>query len=436
MLTAEDLKITIVDTGDDDAVADITGGATVSFDLLDGVDASISVEVTDPSVASDVGSMRLTLGGVVQVENVSPYALFGDKNGDFLGGQEFDPGDYTLKVEVFAGANAGGGLLSTATTNFAVEGDAQPPDAPSSVASPNAFEGVRLWISNDISEIDDAASLASLMLGAKSIAASDQNVTGSAGKMTLEGAFVDTVRPLARNWVDDVEEVAANAAARYGIDVYSPRGDIDIGGGRFFLKKAMLQSLDTAFESNEQMIVVAGGPTKVAMHMVTDWIDGASGADQVAKAAWVLRGGFSQVSHGDTVRNNGELDYTRDPSRDYFNIGKPGDGDFIQTKYEQLYNKLLRIAKKGGIDTEDFVEDSLLVSIEDQNANPAVRGPIGNIAPTIGDDLARGYATEYTKNNGTQIDISDVGMLGILLAGNDPLSAADMSTFLDSDWLV
>ena len=44
----------------------------------------------------------MKLEEVSRVENFEPYAIFGDRKGDFFGGLPFGPGDYSLEVEVFS----------------------------------------------------------------------------------------------------------------------------------------------------------------------------------------------------------------------------------------------------------------------------------------------------------------------------------------------
>ncbi|WP_299153595.1 hypothetical protein [uncultured Tateyamaria sp.] len=461
-LTIDDLTISIIDTETDSAIATLTPGEAISEDLLAGKDVTLSVEVNDATLADEVGSMRLNLGDQTRLENVEPYALFGDSNGDFLTGEALSAGTFEFSFDVFSGARGQGETLLSETVSFSIEPDTDPDPTPvdpdpdpdptpvdpdpiegESIGTENDFAGVRLWVANDISEIDDAASTAALMLGAKNIADSDANITGSSETMILEGAFIDTDRGGARQWFDDVEKVASAASDAYDIPVYSPRSDIDVGAGEFALTRDMTASLETAFDNNEQMIVVSGGPTTFAGQVVSDWLDDAQGPDQIAKAQWLLEGGFSQVTHGGDNDGDDTLDIVRDPGRAFFNNSTSGAGQSVtnpsvQGFYEDLHDKAFDILMTG-LDTstlssieDSFVEDSLLISLENQNNNSSVRGPADGIAESIGDDLARDFALDYTKDarSGEIIDISDVGMLGILTEGGDQFSRADMFDFL------
>ncbi|WP_299508472.1 hypothetical protein [uncultured Roseobacter sp.] len=465
-----DIRISIVDTEADQILGVLSPGDDVPQSLLQDRLISISIDFGGNAAAKDIGSVKLTLGDQTRVENVSPYALFGDKNGNFLPGESFESGTYELAVEVYAGARATRDLLFAETIDFSIVSDTDPNTTPivsvpmpvvpdpvdpdpmpvdpspvtgESIGTNNEFSGVRVWVSNDISEIDDAASTASLMLGAKAIASSDQNVTGSADTMVLEGAFIDTERDGAQQWFDDVVRVTEAASSEYGIDVYAPRKDINIGDGAKALTKDMTASLDAGFLNNEQVIVVAGGPTVFAGAVVSGWLNDAVGSDQLEKAKWLLKGGFAQVTHGADNDGDDVLDLSRNPNEGFFNNSTAGSGqstknEFIQEFYEDLFDDAFAIVSNGmSSDAFDeieasFVEDSLLISLENQNNNATVRGGENRIAATIGDDLARDFALEYDKsgNNGPVIDISDVGMLGILTEGGDQFSQTDMFDFL------
>lgn len=70
------------------------------------------------NVAGAVGSVNLNLVGPInqnQTENVAPFALFGDNNGDYSG-QAFLPGNYALTTTPFSG----GGLSGTQGTELSI----------------------------------------------------------------------------------------------------------------------------------------------------------------------------------------------------------------------------------------------------------------------------------------------------------------------------
>ncbi|MEM9911584.1 MAG: malectin domain-containing carbohydrate-binding protein [Pseudomonadota bacterium] len=124
---APEVTLRIVDTGSDTTLQTLSSGETLDASLIGAKNLSIVADVSAP-----VGSVRLTLGDYSAVENVVPYALFGDTNGDFKapGFAPFsEAGDYTLKIELFENANANG-KISEITTGFSL--DAAPADDPGS----------------------------------------------------------------------------------------------------------------------------------------------------------------------------------------------------------------------------------------------------------------------------------------------------------------
>ncbi|MEM9342523.1 MAG: hypothetical protein AAGA87_05715 [Pseudomonadota bacterium] len=459
------LIITLVDTETDTVVETLNDGDDLSS--LDQGSYTIVVNAEDDDFADQIGSVRLTYGDYVQTENLAPYALFGDSGGDFRDGVQFYGEDQQIRVEVFSGSNGTGNVLTTESLSFdgpeppvteppEPEPDPEPtpppPPPPSpppssgaadgAVATDAEFDGIRLWVSNDISEVDDVAGIAPLMLGAKNIANSDDNITGSADKLHFEGVFVDTNGRVSASLVDDVERVATEAADAFDIDIYAPRSDFNIGGGASQWEQAMRQSLDTAFANDEQFVVIAGGATRKAGELLAEWLDDATGDDQAEKAAWVVQGGFTQVTHGWTYQDDNDLDYTRDPSNvnSMFNLRTTDGGPQLQPFFEDLYQDALGMAQDGigsafsqaeyNAMSANFVDNSLIVSIENQNFVDAVRGDADVIAPRIDSDLVRETALDYSKSNGTEIDFSDVGMLAIL-QGDEPFDLDDIDEILD-----
>ncbi len=99
----------------------LTDNASYAADSLQTAQFSLAAETT-----GDVGSARLTWfnadGQVLhrQVENVEPYALFGDTNGDYAGGAPVLLGAQSLQLELFSGSQAGGQKLLDDTVDFTV----------------------------------------------------------------------------------------------------------------------------------------------------------------------------------------------------------------------------------------------------------------------------------------------------------------------------
>lgn len=122
------VTLLLVDVETGETIGTLDTGDTLDPAFLDTDSFTIVADVE-----GDVGSVRFTLGDHTQVENVEPYALFGDVGGDFRASDEavFDTaGDHALTVELFGGRNAGGDKLGEVETLFTVQDVAPPPPPP------------------------------------------------------------------------------------------------------------------------------------------------------------------------------------------------------------------------------------------------------------------------------------------------------------------
>ncbi|MEM6637448.1 MAG: malectin domain-containing carbohydrate-binding protein [Pseudomonadota bacterium] len=152
-----EVTLRVVDTSSDTTIATFGENDVLDPSLIGAENVSIVADVSE-----EVGSVRLTLGGLSAVENVVPYALFGDIGGDFRAPSDApfaDAGDYSLKVELFANANAQG-KIGEVTTPFSVAsgpGDtgggtpppADPPVDTSPPADPPSSPSDATWIAQD-----------------------------------------------------------------------------------------------------------------------------------------------------------------------------------------------------------------------------------------------------------------------------------------------
>ncbi len=129
-----EVALWLVDAATDKRVALIEDGATLDAGLLSS--GSYSVEaVADPSLG--VQSVRMTLSGRTQTESVAPFALFGDTNGDFAGGDAPD-GSQSIRVELFSGRSGGGTKLGDTTLGFEIAAAPLAPPPPPANLAPNA----------------------------------------------------------------------------------------------------------------------------------------------------------------------------------------------------------------------------------------------------------------------------------------------------------
>ena len=111
---------TFTDTGESIL---LTGeDAEINLADLAGRDMTIVAESKDPGVS--IGSVELSLGSEFsRVENIEPYALFGDKNGDLYDGAEVAPGDYTLALTVYSKKGGKGDVLEQNEFSLSVLSD-------------------------------------------------------------------------------------------------------------------------------------------------------------------------------------------------------------------------------------------------------------------------------------------------------------------------
>ena len=82
-------------------------------------------------LSDEVGSVRFSLNNTAnfQTENVAPYSLAGDSNGDY---QSWTPtiGTHVLTATAYKEENAGGPILSLLTLTFQVVEQVEDPDLP------------------------------------------------------------------------------------------------------------------------------------------------------------------------------------------------------------------------------------------------------------------------------------------------------------------
>ncbi|MGF1528657.1 MAG: PKD domain-containing protein, partial [Candidatus Competibacterales bacterium] len=112
------VELALIEATNGSTVAVVSDGATV--DLVSAGLEQFSLSLLDPQTGTD--SVDYLLKGPIdhsQVENISPYTLFGDQGGGAsFTGRTALPGTYTLQVVEFAGGNASGEVLRDATLSF------------------------------------------------------------------------------------------------------------------------------------------------------------------------------------------------------------------------------------------------------------------------------------------------------------------------------
>ncbi|MBM7066294.1 hypothetical protein [Actibacterium sp. 188UL27-1] len=106
----------LYDAATDTKLATITDGSDIPFDFVDDGDVSLVAEVDGVELAS----VALTLaGGPSKIENVTPYALFGNNGDDYAGGDPFDaPGSYEIALTGYAGRGGSGPVVVEEAIDF------------------------------------------------------------------------------------------------------------------------------------------------------------------------------------------------------------------------------------------------------------------------------------------------------------------------------
>jgi hypothetical protein len=128
--------VTLIDADRDQPIAafdPMQDGQVINLALLPTDQLNIRAD-TDPA---QVGSVRFSLDGAVSTENVAPYALRGDTDGDYNG---WTPalGAHRLEVTAYTQPNAGGLAGQALVLDFEVVDDPEQPDGGDGGADPGA----------------------------------------------------------------------------------------------------------------------------------------------------------------------------------------------------------------------------------------------------------------------------------------------------------
>ncbi|MGK7890939.1 MAG: metallophosphoesterase [Leptolyngbyaceae cyanobacterium] len=126
-LVAPALELALYDTDTNELITVLRENNQLFASDLAGGNVAIAAYAPDASpLAGAIGSVALDLndGQIIQQENVEPYALFGDRNGNFFQGDlDLIAGSNTLSLDIFAEKNGKGDLLDTVVRKFTVVDD-------------------------------------------------------------------------------------------------------------------------------------------------------------------------------------------------------------------------------------------------------------------------------------------------------------------------
>ncbi|MEM1130590.1 MAG: malectin domain-containing carbohydrate-binding protein, partial [Pseudomonadota bacterium] len=103
-------EFVLIDAVSDKALFDLTPSVILHAGSIDGLKLTAAAWV-DETVAPVVSASMRKNGTEVGIENVEPYALYGDSNGNFRSGLVLPDGATTLEAVFFSGASASGAEL-------------------------------------------------------------------------------------------------------------------------------------------------------------------------------------------------------------------------------------------------------------------------------------------------------------------------------------
>ena len=112
----------LYDTDTDDLIAEFGDGAIIKIDETWDDDLTIAMTLdSSHTLYGQDDSVRYTLTGPEtqnRIENVEPYAMYGDSGITNMVGQAWDMGEFTLRIQVYDGGSASGNELFDETINF------------------------------------------------------------------------------------------------------------------------------------------------------------------------------------------------------------------------------------------------------------------------------------------------------------------------------
>lgn len=115
------LSVYLADTDTDETLAEITGGSSIALGDVLGRSLTIYAEAAD---GTNVESVALFMDDTLTaIENVSPYALFGDNGGDFGDGMELAVGNYDFRIDAYSEDQANGQLLDQLEMSLTITQD-------------------------------------------------------------------------------------------------------------------------------------------------------------------------------------------------------------------------------------------------------------------------------------------------------------------------
>jgi hypothetical protein len=111
------ITFTLVSASSNSSLGALSNGVSLSSSKTQ----NVNIRANAPSGAK---SVVMTLSGAtstLRVEDVAPFALFGDSNGNYFSGS-LKSGSYSLKASAYSGNGGSGSVIASTTINFSVTG--------------------------------------------------------------------------------------------------------------------------------------------------------------------------------------------------------------------------------------------------------------------------------------------------------------------------
>ncbi|MET1413587.1 Ig-like domain-containing protein [Roseibium sp. HPY-6] len=377
------LTFYLADADTNEIIRYLNPGETIDTSDYAGRNVTIAAEPTDGNAG--IGSVELKLGGTTRVENVSPYALFGDTNGNFSGTSGFTSGAQELEIKVYGDANASGALLDSFSVPFTFgEGDPDNPADPEPdlvSVDPNAlinqFDHVFFHFDGNNNDPDDIAAIPVAAVLAKAAGIEDKT-TLLYGNNLAEANASDRKAKL-----DD----GGDFAKELGLDAYNYQDDID----------ATTALLVDKLNSGEKILMIEGGPMEAA-YRALEQTDPANHAN------------ITLLSHSSWNENRDVINNPSDPG-----LTEARTWDDIRDDFPGVTQIDIRDQNDGNNNDKGFNNQawSWLDATDD---------------PVLQDARAIMEPAGSTKKN----DPSDAGMLFYALTGIENGTPQDARTFIES----
>ena len=110
------LDFYIADAASNEIINRIVQDSIFDFDLLKERDLTVIAVAEENPVR--IGSGGLTFEGRTQIENVEPFALYGDRQGDLNGDMNLGLGQHEFKITVFERSGGQGAIVDEIALDF------------------------------------------------------------------------------------------------------------------------------------------------------------------------------------------------------------------------------------------------------------------------------------------------------------------------------